>query len=294
MVGIVDALAENMTGTENQTGSGPQIIEATARDGSGRVIRYFLDPKQIVDRRTKFQTWARVEKFEELLQLNDAARKLDELDRNISEGAEAVFAVNADTGLDLGVLVHRVESRTSGSSTLTLDMVALRVVEGPAQQFGIGTRFSRHVLRSYDEVDGFTGRTPNPYIFLAYKHMPEMGKIYPIDVLYPDSLQHFMGLFLHPYTAGVDRVTGRCKEVYPPGEFRLYQLDEENSELVGIRNRIIRPKNEGGLGIDLEAGDGVRYIVLRRGRERWARRDSGIVMPSSAASLHNPLIAATA
>lgn len=297
MVTTVDSRPEVIINMGEKPNPDPtrEIIVATARDGSGRVIRYFLDPIEIVDRLTKFQVWARVEKFEKLLKLNDDARKLDELDRNTREGAEGVFAVDADTGRDLGVLVHKIESRSSWESTLTLDMVALRVVEDKAQQFGIGTRFSRHVLSGHDEIDGSSGRTPNPYIFLAYRHMPEMGTIYPIDKVYPDSLQRVMGLFLYPYTAGVNPLTGRCKEVYPPGEFRLYTLDETNADLVEIRNRIIRPQNEGGLGIDLEAGDGVRYVVMRKGRERWTRRASSLLTPSAGIPiLPNPIITAAA
>lgn len=262
-----------------------EIMPETSIGVGRRPISYHLDYQPIVDRPSKFRITARARHFEELLKLQDEPRKLEELDRNISEGAEAVFAVDDETGKDLGILVHRLKTVTLRDRTLTLDMVALRVVESYAQGRGIGTRFTADTIRRYDEqgidLDGFSGRTPNPNIIKAYRRIPDVGIIYPIDKLYPPDLREFMVAFLYPYIEGINFTTGRCIGVYPQGENRLFDpLDPNDLEGNAVRDRMVKPEKEGGLGIDLQAGDGVRYLALRRkasrGRSRWATLPSDL------------------
>jgi len=250
---------------------------------------YHFDYQPITDEVSRVRTIFRVKGFEEDLKLVNEDREWKELLKNVSQGAEVVFAVDDDTKEDLGVLVHRRKTVTLEGKSLTLDMIALRVVHEHARRLGIARGFTLDTVRRSDEqeeeLDGFSGRTPNPLILKGYRHTPGTGLILPIDKLYTPQMREFMIAFLFPDIEEIRFRTGRCIGVYPPGENRLFTLDPTDEEGWAIRNKIVEPESKGGLGIDLEAGDGVRYVVFRKrtpkGRTRWETLPLGLNVATS-------------
>lgn len=196
-------------------------------------------------------------------------RTYGEVIRNVMRATELVFAVTIeDEPKDVGVIVQAVRTVIIQGSPLKGVMVAMRAVLPEYQKTGIGTEFVIDAIDRHNP-DGFTGRTPNPNIFRAYRNVPRIGRITPLDGLYSPRMQTYMAVFLSPAELETTNLrTGLCKRVYPIGAERLFTYDPNDLEMVAILEKM----TGSDIGAKLEEGDGIRYwasvIPDSRGKER--------------------------
>lgn len=183
-------------------------------------------------------------------------RTKSEVIRNVLRATEVVFAVTKDDEpQDIGVIVQTVRTVTIGGNPLKAVMIAMRAVLPPFQAYGISGEFTNDAIDRHNP-DGFTGRTPNPNLFRAYKKIPRIGEIFPIDGLYPPEMQRYMAVLLSDAELSTTNLeTGRSTEVYPRGVERLFTINPKDKEMMRILTIMTSPP----ISANLDAGDGVRY-----------------------------------
>lgn len=223
---------------------------------------------QRITRLNRFEVLARVMPFHNELRLAKG-RTMEELYRNVVEGAEAVFVTTND-GQDIAVVVERLKTINIGGREYKVLKRFLRAVNQDYQRRGIGTALTDEPIDRLEPY-AITGRTPNPYVFRADELSPRVGSIYPIHKLHTSETRLLLVATLDPRSiAETDLRTGVCRGVYPLGENRLFSLEGASERVLEIYARMIE------LGANLENGDGIRYLELvkhvtePRGREKFA------------------------
>lgn len=213
-----------------------------------------------ITRTNRFEILARVNPFHDQLQLA-LDRTLEELYRNVDEGAEAVFVQPAGTNTDIAVVVQRLITVNLFGREYKVLKRLLRVVAPKVQHRGIGTALTNESIERL-KPDAITGRTPNPYVFRADERSPYIGIIRPIHKLYTSTDRMILVAVLDKNTlAKINERTGVEKNAYPPGENRLFSLDRASQRSLDIYNRMTKSEPE-GLGADLALGAGIRYLSM--------------------------------
>lgn len=224
-----------------------------------------------VTRGNRFDVLARVEPFHNQLSLAKG-RTLEELYRNVSEGVEAVFAQEEGSREDIAVAVQRLRVVNLFGHEHRVIKRFLRAVLIGHQQQGAGTALTNEAIERL-RPDAITGRTPNPYVFGAEENSPYVKVIYPIHKLYNSLVRTILVAVLDDTTLReTHERTGIQRGAYPPGENRLFSLEGASRRNLKIYHRMIDGPPE-GLGADLAAGDGIRYLEIigydLRGSDRF-------------------------
>ncbi|MCL4366173.1 hypothetical protein M1437_03005 [Patescibacteria group bacterium] len=242
----------------------PERTEPNIRQNTK--IQYHFEQIQITDG-NKFKLMERVSPFHEQLKLTKD-RTFEELVKNLEPGGEAIFAVSDEPEpKDLGVVVGRLKQVMLSGVEYNVYLRYLRVVAEAGQQQGIATEFTNEIVRRFCKdgivLDGFEGRTPNPKIPRADIKSPYIGIIHPIHVLHTYKTIALLAATLpENYKERLDFRTGRCREVYPKGAFRLFSLDNASPEVREMYEIITSPP----ISADLENGDGIIYFEEVRKR----------------------------
>lgn len=228
--------------------------------GDSSVHAAFRFDVQQITEANRFDVMARVQPFHDRLKLAHG-RTLEELHRNVSVGAEAVFVQKLDSDEDIAVVVQRLKEINLGGEKHRVLKRLLRAVAPDNQQAGIGTALTNEAIERL-MPEAITGRTPNPLVFGADEHSPYIRTIFAIHRLYTHYPQTLLIATLDENSlAETNLRTGVCKGAYPPGQFRLFSLEGLSPRNMAIYHRMTDPEPY-GLGADLEAGDAIRYMEM--------------------------------
>lgn len=228
-----------------------------------------FDP-QIITPANKRGLIDRVFPFHERLAYSKG-RTVADLSDDMTVGNEVLFIVtDEEAPKDAAVIVQQIkEFNLMGQSY----RVVSRLLRATAPLFDgneLSVSLTDWTVEQHDP-DGITGRTPSPLIFESdEKSVLGKGHNHPIDRLHNAETRQILIATLNPEAIGEMIPNGVCPKVYPPGESRLFDRSRLHGRSLEIYNRITKSPSEGGLGANLEQGDGIRYINLRhrKGRER--------------------------
>lgn len=221
-------------------------------------ISYHFEVVSITCDADKYRVMGRAEPFHNLLELTKG-RNYEELYNNLEIGGEAIFAVlDGSQPEDIGIVEGKLKRVILGAGEeLLVYKRNLRAVKRKYQKHHIGQEMTNFIVEQ-EGPDAFTGRTPNPYVFRAEEESPYIATIFPIHRLYTPKAELVLLLTLNEkQIAEMNRRTGLCKGVYPPGENRLFCLDGASERVIEIYNRMTGPE----IGANLDAGDGIRYLT---------------------------------
>lgn len=210
---------------------------------------------------TKWDLMPRVRPLHEKLGLK-LSRTEREVFYNLKVGTEVGIIKKSATGPeheaeDVAFVAQSIEEFYVSGRQMRILSIAAKVVAPEHQRHQLGTYLAQEaILRLHPEA--VTGRTPNPNAIRAYEKTGFIEEIYPIDKLYPWSIQTAVAVMLGREGMEENKIslrTGRCQMVYPPGTSRTF-IREEMSESV---DRIFKIMVGPAINANLEEGDGVRY-----------------------------------
>lgn len=224
-------------------------------------INYHFEVVPIVTEKDKYKIMERAEPFHDLLVLTKG-RNYEELYNNLEVGGEAIFAVlDGPDLIDIGIVEGRLKRVVLGAGEeVRVYKRNLRAVKKEYQKHKVGQELTNYIVKT-EAPDAFTGRTPNPYVIRADEESPYITTIFPVHKLYsPKAELVLLRTLDEAQIAEMDRRTGICRGVYPPGENRLFCLDGASERVIQIYKRMTDPPSLGGLGANLQEGDGIRYL----------------------------------
>lgn len=232
----------------------------------GAQINYHFEVVPINTEKDRYRIMERAEPFHNLLELTKG-RNYQELYNNLEVGGEAIFAVlDGSEPLDIGIVEGRLKRVVLGAGEeVRVYKRNLRAVKKEYQKHKVGQELTNYIVET-EAPDAFTGRTPNPYVIRADEESPYITTIFPIHKLYsPKAELVLLRTLDEAQIAEMDRRTGVCRAVYPPGENRLFCLEGASERSNEIYRRMTDSPSLGGLGAKLNEGDGIRYLewVLR-------------------------------
>lgn len=143
--------------------------------------------------------------------------------------------------------------------------IAAKVVAPEYQRHQFGTFLAQEAILRH-KPNAVTGRTQNPNALRAYEKTGLLEELFPIDRLYPDSIQIALAVVYGRLSYMLDRNvyeddsvnlrTGLCKGVYPGGAGRFFIAEELSPAAKRIYDRMKE------IAVEFENGDGIRYWAL--------------------------------
>lgn len=204
---------------------------------------------------TKWELMPIIRPLHEKLGLSPA-RTEREVFYNTKEGAEVGIIWTPDDEA-AGFVAQGIEEVPVGGKQTRALYIAAKVIAQDYQNHHFGTFLAQEAILRL-QAEAVSGRTPNPNAIRAYELTGLVEEIYPIDKLFPYSIQTAMGLMLGIETVSRERLnlrTGRAYRVYPKGESRLFAPEELSERAREIYEKMKNPP----ISAELEEGDGVRY-----------------------------------
>lgn len=210
-----------------------------------------------VDEETKWSLMPQVRPLHEKLGFEPSRTEREVFD-NTEEGKEVGILKNPE-GEVIAFVAQRLEELYMSGKQASVVSVATRVVNEDYQRQHFGTFLVQETILRHNPI-AITGRTPNANVLRMLEDTGFISEIYPVDNLYPPSVQIALAGMLGQERMIRDRIhlrTGRCIGVYQGA--KLY-IDRENLG-TGAR-RIHDILTNPPINANLVEGDGIRYWAV--------------------------------